>query len=86
MGDYSPRASKIRDDETEHHRVSFGRLAGPESGHGRFQNSDGTPHLAELIRAAQRVFFFLGSRLGRAPRSPLRISLCTIEMSITPFR
>lgn len=29
VGDYSPRASKIRDDETEHHRVSFGRLAGP---------------------------------------------------------
>lgn len=29
VGDYSLRASKIRDDETEHHRVSFGRLAGP---------------------------------------------------------
>jgi len=29
VGDYSPQASKIRDDETEHHRVSFGRLAEP---------------------------------------------------------
>ena len=47
VGDYSPRASKIRDDETKHRAESCsdGRLAG-RSGHGRFQNSDETPQLA----------------------------------------
>lgn len=85
VGDYSPRASKIRDDETEHHRVSFGRLAGPGERPRPFPEFrwDTSPGRGDT-RCPTGFFSSLAS-VGPA-YSPLRISLCTIEMSIAPFR
>jgi len=84
VGDYSPRASKIRDDETEHHRVPFGRLAGPGEGPATaVKRISRIPmgHLTWARSDGAQGF----SRLSSLPR-PRRFIRDTVEVSITPFR
>ena len=83
VGDYSPRASKIRDDETKH-RPAYGSdvWLSSESSHARFQNSDQTPHL--VTNLFSRPYAPIRSQLNNSLTAPTHRSFFFF-LSFHPF-